>query len=279
MRQLGCIQVAIDAGFGAWESVLDAVERYDVRYVQLLGPLMGELERIAEHRDMRKAMAPVKFASFAGEPLGSRMQARVREDWDTRLAMWTSAGDTGTAWQCREHDGYHLWEDTVVPEVIDPTSQEPIPDGAVGELVVTDIDNLVAPLVHFRAEDLVRYTATTCSCGRSHGRLWPLGRAGDLTVVQGRGVMPLEIWSVVEQHDETRSALFQIVRPQRELDVLRIRVGYAPERTADVDELHQRLAASIREKVGVTPILEFVEEQQIIARASSAAKIPRIVKE
>jgi phenylacetate-CoA ligase len=278
MRQIGCVVVAIDAGFGAWESVLDTVEQYDVRYLQFFGPHMSELERIAEHRDMRKALAPVKFASFAGEPLGARMQAKVREEWDTPLVMWTSAGDTGTAWQCREHDGYHLWEDTVFPEIIDPESGAPVADGDVGELVVTDIDNRVAPLIHFRAEDLVRYTGRTCGCGRTHGRIQPLGRAGDLTVVQGKGVMPLEIWSVVEQADETRSALFQIVRPQRELDELRIRVGYAPERTADVDDLRQRLGAAIRERVGVAPVLEFVEEQQIIARASSAAKIPRVVK-
>jgi phenylacetate-CoA ligase len=277
-RQIGCVALAIDAWFGAWESVLDAVERYDVRYVQFLGPLMGELERIAEHRDMRASLAPVRFASFAGEPLGSRMQARVRQDWDTRLAMWTSAGDTGTAWECREHDGYHLWEDTVVPEVIDPETGEQVPDGEVGELVVTDIDNLVAPLVRFRAEDLVRLDRGTCGCGRTHGRMWPLGRAGDLTVVQGKGVTPLEIWAVVEQYDETRSALFQIVRRQREVDELRIRVGYAPERTAEVDDLRQRLSAGIEAAVGVPPRLEFVAEQEIIAKASSAAKIPRIAK-
>ena len=278
VRQLGCVPHAINAWFGGWEDVLDTVEKYDVRYLQPMGPLMGELERIAEHRDMRKALAPVKFASFAGEPLGIRMQERFRDEWDTRLAMWTSAGDTGTSWQCREHNGYHLWEDTVVVEDLDPEGRAPVTEGDVGELVVTDIDNLVAPLIRYRAEDLVRLDRGTCGCGRTHVRQWPVGRAGDLTVVQGRSVMPMEIWAVVERFDETRSALFQIVRPQRELDDLRIRIGYAPERTRSLDDLDQRLSAAIEEAVGVDPQLEFVEEQQIIARASSAAKIPRIVK-
>jgi phenylacetate-CoA ligase len=278
IRQLGGVVHAVNSWFGGWEGVLDTVEKYDVRYLQPMGPLMGELERIAEHRDMREALAPVKFASFAGEPLGVRMQQRFREEWDTRLAMWTSAGDTGTAWQCREHDGYHLWEDTVLVEALDPEGRDPVAEGDVGELVVTDIDNLVAPLIRYRAEDLVRLDRGTCGCGRTHVRLWPVGRAGDLTVVQGKAVMPLEIWGVVEKFDETRSALFQIVRPQRELDRLRIRVGYAEERTRNLDDLRQRLAAAIEEAVGVVPELEFVEEQEIIARASSAAKIPRIVK-
>jgi phenylacetate-CoA ligase len=277
-RQIGCVVHTLNSWFGGWEDVLDTVEKYDVRYLQPLGPLMGELERIAEHRDMRKALAPVKFASFAGEPLGIRMQKRFREEWDTRLAQWTSAGDTGGAWECREHNGFHLWEDTVVAENLQPDGRDPVGEGDVGELVVTDIDNLVAPFIRFRAEDLVRFDRGTCGCGRTHARMWPVGRAGDLTIVQGKSVMPLEIWAVVEEFDETRSALFQIVRPQQQLDRLRIRVGYAPERTRDVDELDQRLTAAIEAAVGVEPELEFVEEQQIIARASSAAKIPRIVK-
>jgi phenylacetate-CoA ligase len=277
-RQLGCVPHAVDTSFGNWEAVLDTVEKYDVRCVQLLGPFMGEIERIAEHRDLRKTLSSVKFIGFAGEPLGVRMQTRIREEWDTPLAMWTSAGDTGTAWQCRENDGYHLWEDTVVPESLDPDGRDPVADGDVGELVVTDIDNLVAPLIRYRAEDLVRLDRSTCGCGRTHARMWPVGRAGDLTVVQGRAVMPIEVWAVIEQFDETRSALFQIIRPQRELDELRIRVGYAPERTTSVPQLAEGLSAAIEQATGVTPVLEFVEESQIIARASSAAKIPRIVK-
>ncbi|MET7770976.1 phenylacetate--CoA ligase family protein [Nocardia sp. NPDC005366] len=279
MRQLGCVSVCVDTAPGAdWTPVLEAIGEYDVRYIQLLGPAMAALERAAEKLDMRQALDPVKFVSFAGEPLGSRLQNRVRNDWDTRLTLWTSAGDTGTAWECQEHDGYHLWEDTVFPEVLDPADRTPAPEGHVGELVVTDIDNRTAPLIHYRAEDLVRYSTGVCGCGRSHRRIWPLGREGDLTVVSGKGVMPLEIWSAIEKLDETRSALFQIIRPQRELDELRIRVGYAPERTTDLTDLHDRLSTEISSATGVTPKLELVEEQAIISRASSAAKIPRIVK-
>jgi phenylacetate-CoA ligase len=278
MRQLGCIAVAVDATPGSWSAVLDAVEKYEVRYLQLLGPMMAELERLSDGRDMKKALESVKFLSFAGEPLGSRAQSMVRDTWDTRLAMWTSAGDTGTAWQCREYDGFHLWEDTVYPEVLHADQKDPVAEGEVGELTVTDIDNLVAPLIRYRAEDLVRYSSQVCGCGRTHGRIWPLGRTGDLTIVQDKGIMPFEVWAILEQLEETRAALFQIVRPERTVDELRIRVGYAPGRTANVDELNDLLVSKIASVVGVAPILELVEEEVIISRASSAAKIPRVVK-
>lgn len=278
MRQLGCIPISIDLSPGTWSNVLDTIERYQVTYLQMILPTLSEAERIAEQRDMRQALASVKFVSYAGEPLGSRIQATIRDDWDTRLAMWTSAGDTGTAWQCREYDGHHLWEDTVIPETVDSETGDQVGEGDVGELVVTDIDNMVAPLVRFRAEDLVRRSSKTCTCGRSHSRIWPVGRASDLTIVQGKGVLPTEIWSVVERYEETRSALFQIVRPRREVDELRIRVGFAQERTRDVDDLRQRLAAGIESAVGISPVLEMIEEEQMIASATALSKIPRIVK-
>jgi phenylacetate-CoA ligase len=96
-------------------------------------------------------------------------------------------------------------------------------------------------------------------------------------VVQGRSVTPLEVWAVTEQFKETRSALFQIVRPQREVDELRVRVGYASDRTPDHDELRERLIAGLAQAIGVTPSVQLIDEQAIIAGTSSAAKIPRIV--
>lgn len=277
IRLLGAVPVMVNSGSGNWRRVLTAIERYDVRYVVMLGPIMSEINTLSDELDMRRALAPLKFASFAGEPLGSRMQAKIRTEWGTALAMWTSAGDTGTAWECREHNGYHLWEDTVFPECLRPDGSEPVPDGEVGELVVTDLDNAVAPLVRYRSGDLVRMTHTRCACGRSHARIWPLGRIADLTKVGGKPVTPIEIWEVIEREDETRSALFQIVRSAPDCDELRIRIGYAPDRTADIGDLRERIMFGVEKSVGIVPTLEMVEEQEIVSQTSSVAKIPRIV--
>ncbi|MCV7393889.1 phenylacetate--CoA ligase family protein [Mycobacterium paraseoulense] len=277
-RILGVVPIAIDSWFGQWDAVLDAIKRYDVRQVHVVGPLISELERLSHHRDMREALAPLKFMTFAGEPMGSRMQQTVREEWDTDLVLWTSAGDTGTAWECKQHDGYHVHEDTVLVEDLVPDQNESVIEGEVGELVTTDLDNVVAPLIRYRAEDLVRVNRQHCECGRTHARFWPLGRAGDLTIVRGKSVMPLEVWAVIEQFDETRSALFQIIRPQKEVDELHLRVGYAPDLTKDTGELRERICAGLAEAVGISPTVELLEEKEIVARASSAAKIPRIAK-
>lgn len=278
MRQLGVTTLSINAWFGQWEKVLDAIEKYQVNYVQLTGPVIPELDRLARTRDMRKAFASVKFAGFAGEPLGTRMRAKIKNEWGLELAMGTSAGDTGMAWECREKAGYHLWEDTVIPENLDPDSLEPA-SASAGELVVTDIDNQVAPLIRYRTDDLVKLDESACACGRVHARMHPLGRVGDLTLVRGIAIGPMQIWEILEGHEETSSAVFQLIRPKRELDELRIRVGYAPERTSSVSDLDQRLTDEIYRAVGVHPVLDLVPEQEVLSRAASAAKIPRVAKE
>jgi phenylacetate-CoA ligase len=278
LQLLGVTSIDINTFLGAWSDVLDAIERYEIRYIQLMGPLMGELDTLSEHRDMRQALESLKFASFAGEPLGSRMQAKVRDEWDTKLVMWTSAGDVGTAWECTEGDGYHIWEDTAVVECVDPSGSESVSDGQIGELVVTAIDNDIAPLIRYRSDDLVVLDRGVCKCGRTHVRKWPMGRKGDQITVRGLSLTPMQVWEIVERFDETRNALFQIIRPAEKLDELRIRVGYDVSRTGNLAELDEKLSSHIEETLGVRPLLELVDEKAIIARASSAAKVPRVSK-
>jgi phenylacetate-CoA ligase len=277
-RLAGTIPLSFNTWIGNWEELFEVIARYEVRYCQWLGPVVAEIDRLGAKYDLREVFAPLKAASFAGEPLGARTKAKIRDEWGVELFMWTSAADTGSSWECTEHDGYHLWEDHAVVESLDPLSRQSVEEGAIGELVATDIDNLVAPLIRYGSEDLVRLSRQTCGCGRTHARQWPTGRAGDLTVVDGVGVMPMEVWSVIEQQDETSAAIFQIIRPSREVDRLRIRVGYDEASTTDVAELRERLEQSLLEVIGVRPELEMVSEGEIIARSSSAAKIPRVAK-
>jgi phenylacetate-CoA ligase len=277
-RVIGTIPLSFNTWIGNWEGLFDVIARYEVRYCQWLGPVVAEIDRLGSKYDLREVFAPLKAASFAGEPLGARVKAKIRDVWGVELFMWTSAADTGSSWECREHDGYHLWEDHAVIEALDPETRQPVAEGAIGELVATDIDNIAAPLIRYGSDDLVRLSRQTCGCGRTHTRQWPTGRSSDLTIVDGHGVMPMEVWAVIEQYDETSAALFQIIRPEPVLDRLRIRVGYDEPSTADVAELRERLEQHLLEVVGVRPELDMVPEGEIIARSSSAAKIPRVAK-
>jgi phenylacetate-CoA ligase len=240
-------------------------------------PTVLELERLEATVDVRDAMSSLKGASFAGQPLGRALAEKVRDEWGVEMFTYASAGDTGTSWECREHNGYHLWEDLVLAEALDPASDTAMPNGTVGELVATDLDNEAAPLIRYRSGDLVRLSQDTCGCGRTHARQWIVGRRGDETTVAGTPVVLGDVWAAVESLPETHDGMFQIIRSSPSVDRLRLRVGYEPSRTSDLEGLRLRLKDVVTTKVGVEPDIDLVSVDELISRSSSVAKFPRVV--
>ena len=277
-QALGAVVVTVDSWIGNMREVVEVIREYRPAYINLMYPLVVELEHLAADCDLREAFSSLKGAAFAGQPLGRRMGQLLREEWGVEIFEYTSAADTGTAWECAEHDGFHLWEDTVFAECVDPDGLAQVADGHAGELVATDLDNLAAPLIRYRSEDLVRLSRERCGCGRTHARMWVAGRRGDETLVQGRSVVLRDIWQAVEDQPETVAGVFQIVRAGREVDELRLRVGYDPRLTGDVDALAGRLGEAVRERTGVKPVLDMRTEEDLLKTMTSVAKFPRVVK-
>ncbi|MBY8862881.1 phenylacetate--CoA ligase family protein [Nocardia sp. CA2R105] len=277
-HQMGLVPIYLDSWLGRGAEVIAAMRRYRPTYVQLLMPTVLEFERLAGTHDLREAFSSLKGAAFAGQPLGAALAAKVQDEWGIELFTYTSAGDTGTAWECREHDGYHLWEDLVLAETLEPDSRRSVASGELGELVATDLDNRAAPLIRYRSGDLVRLDQGTCGCGRTHARQWIAGRLGDETIVRGRPVVVGEVWKAVESLEETHDGMFQIIRESRVVDRLRLRVGYVPADGLDLDGLGLRLRAAVAAQVGIEADIELVPVDDLVARSSSVAKFPRVVK-
>ncbi|WP_213935058.1 phenylacetate--CoA ligase family protein [Rhodococcus sp. B50] len=275
---MGVVPVYVDSWIGNGERLLQTIHKYKVSYVQLVMPLVRELESLESTYDMREMLSSLKFAAFAGQPMGDALRRKVTEDWGVRIAMYTSAGDCGLAWEGTDLDGMYLWEDTILPEVIDPVSLRAVDDNEIGELVCTDFDNRVAPYIRFRSGDLVRRTRATSALGRNHSRMWVIGRMGDQLVVAGKPVVVAEIWRMLEVFPETSDALFQIVKHSTTMDRLRIRVGYAPEVTGDPIELETRIVERLESSLGVGVDLYLMTTDEIFTYCSSVAKFPRVAK-
>jgi phenylacetate-CoA ligase len=94
-------------------------------------------------------------------------------------------------------------------------------------------------------------------------------------LVQGRSVLPMDVWGAIEDVPATEHGLFQIVRPQRDVDTLRIRVGYAGK--PDLSQVRDALVDAVEAAVGLRAEIELVPEAQIML-SGSRHKIPRTVK-
>ncbi len=227
--------------------------------------------------DPKDVFSSYKGAIFGGEPLSGRLKA-LTESWGFEMFETTSLGEVAGATECRMHDGFHAYEDIAFIETVDPVTREPIPDGQEGELVVTTLQDRLTPLVRYGSGDLVTITREQCGCGKHHARFKVLGRTSDQILVQGRSVLPREIMGLVELHSETRGSLFQIIRTGREMDALKLRVGYDVARLeCSLDSLRDRLHGQIVEAVGVPVEIELVDEQELL-KLGPPHKIPRVTK-
>ena len=83
----------------------------------------------------------------------------------------TEMNGPGVAFECKNQEGMHIWEDCYLVEIIDPETGEPMPDGEIGELVLTTLDREMMPMLRYRTRDLTRIIHKPCSCGRTHRRI------------------------------------------------------------------------------------------------------------
>jgi phenylacetate-coenzyme A ligase PaaK-like adenylate-forming protein len=124
----------------------------------------------------------------------------------------------------------------------------------------------------------VRITQEPAASGRTHARMWVLGRSGDEMIIAGKPVMLAEVWQLVESVPELGDGIFQVVRHAEAMDRLTIRAGYPPERTGDLDELRQRAAGVLELGLGVPVDVQLCPIDDLLATSSSVAKFSRVVK-
>lgn len=285
VQQLGAVPLLFDYGVEEIERLLRASIRHrPTALYNFGGTMINATAAIAERAgiDPADAFSSYRGIVFAGEPLGARARGLATE-WGMHLYEHSNVGDVTGCFECSAHDGMHFWEDTAYVEGIDPQATDhrdaqPVHGDRVRcELVATALANRVAPLVRFRSDDIVEIDRSTCACGRTHARIWTIGRKGDEIVVDGVSVLPIDVWEAVETVDACRLGLFQIVRPQRQVDTLRLRVGHdgvgANRLTALADEVRAAVLAS----VGVEPEVELVANQDLL-RLGPPHKIPRVAR-
>jgi phenylacetate-CoA ligase len=279
-HRIGCVPIMVNMRMGAdWDIVFRMIRDHQPTHIYLLGFMIAELARLSRDHDLKAIFAPIKVAVVTGEPLGARMRARMKDEWGLQLFEVTGTADVGVAWDCKAHDGFHIWDDYVYAECLDPVSGLPVPDGQPGELVCTALANLAWPLIRYRSGDLVRLTRQPCACGRTHTRFHLLGRISDQLSVAGVSILPMQLWQVIEQVDQTATAVFQIVHPgTSDVSRLVLRIGYDTLEGTTVDALRATLAARITGQTGLTPTIDLMPADTLLASSPSGIKLPRVVK-
>ena len=110
----------------------------------------------------------------------------------------------GVSCECvEERAGSHVNEDHFLPEIVDPDTGEPLPEGEEGVLVFTTLTKQALPLIRYWTGDISSLSSEPCSCGRTLVRMGLIrGRADDMLIIRGVNVYPTQVETVVLQVPE-----------------------------------------------------------------------------
>ena len=172
----------------------------------------------------------------------------------------------GVASECIESkDGPVVWEDHFYPEIVDPETGEPVPDGEEGELVFTSLTKEAMPVIRYRTRDLTRLLPPTSRSFRRMGKI--VGRSDDMMIIRGVNVFPTQIEEIVLAHDSL-SGQYQVhVSREGLLDEVEVRCELEPQ-AGRVDEAGVRRIAEwverrVKAMVGVSARVVVLEPESI----------------
>lgn len=208
----------------------------------------------AEKLDLRGSAA--RALIVAGEPGGSipATRRRLEESWGARVFDHAGMTEVG-AWgfECVESPGaMHVMESEFIAEVVDPKSGATLSEGAVGELVLTNLGRWGSPVLRYRTGDLVRLIHGRCACGRWFARLEGgiLGRADDMLLLRGHNVFPSAVEDVVREFGEVAEFRLTVVRRGAMSDLeIAVEVGAG----CDGADLGERIRARVRDRLLFSP--------------------------
>lgn len=146
----------------------------------------------------------LKKGIIGSERWGEKMRARIADELGVELYDiygLTEVYGPGIAINCEYNTGMHYFDDYLYFEVVDPKTGKVLPDGELGELVITTLKKEGAPLIRYRTHDLTRIVPddVLCPCGRKYPRIDViLGRTDDMVKVKGVNIFPGQIDEILK---------------------------------------------------------------------------------
>ncbi len=188
----------------------------------------------------------------------------------------------GVAFECPEQNGLHIWEDYVIPEIVDPITLQPVPDGQVGELVLTTINREAMPLIRYRTRDLTCFLPGDCPCGRTHRRVARFrGRSDDMVILKGVNFFPIQIEKILMHFKELGSNYLITIETVNSNDEILIEVELNDLFTDDyavLQQLSRDIIRELKDELLFTPRLKLVAKGSLPVQEGKAVRVKDLRK-
>ena len=246
-------QIKFIKDFGT--SVLHAIPSYASRIYEVMKD-----EGVDPRKDTK-----LRVLCIGAEPHSEEQRQRIEQNLGVKA--YNSYGISemmgpGVAFECQEQNGLHIWEDYFIVEIIDPVTLKPVPDGELGELVITTINREAMPLLRYRTRDLTRILPGECPCGRHHKRLARLqGRSDDMMILKGVNIFPIQIEKILLGFKELSTDYLITLETVDSNDIMTIEVELNQLFTDDYNRLkslEREITRQLKDEILITPRVKLV---------------------
>ena len=276
-EKLGCTVIPMSGG--QTERQIQLIEDFGADIIMVTPSYMLAIadEYVRQGRDPRNS--PLKLAIHGAEPWTEAMRRQIEDRFALDaidLYGLSEIMGPGVACECLEtKDGLHIWEDHFYPEVVDPETGRPLPDGEFGELVITTLTKQALPMVRYRTRDLTRLLPGNA---RSHRRFVKItGRSDDMLIIRGVNLFPSRIEEILLADARLAPHYLLELRRPGQLDELTVVVeaaaAFAQESVADQTRTAIEIGQRIKALAGVSVEVRVVEPGRIERSLGKAKRI------
>ena len=182
----------------------------------------------------------------------------------------------GVAFECPEQNGMHIWEDYYIVEIVDPVTLKPVPEGEVGELVLTTINREAMPLLRYRTRDLTRILPGECPCGRYHKRLDRMkGRSDDMMILKGVNIFPIQIETVLMQFEELGTEYLITLTNEEANDLMTVEVELKDfsDDYSRLQALTREITRQLKDEILLTPVVKLMPKGYMVKQEGKAVRV------
>lgn len=263
-EHLGAAVIPVSGGFT--ERQVQIITDFKPTIIMVTPSYMLAIADAFDRQGIDAGATSLKLGIFGAEPWGEGMRAELQRRMGLNALDIYGLSEVmgpGVAQECADSPGaLTIWEDHFYPEVIDPDTGQPVPEGEHGELVLTTLTKEGMPLIRYRTRDLTRLLPPTTRPMRRIDRI--SGRSDDMMIIRGVNVFPSNIEAVLEKDDRLAPHYVLELRRPGNLDELDVVVETRPALAGKLDtreltELETKAEHLIKVFAGVTTKVRVVE--------------------
>jgi phenylacetate-CoA ligase len=271
---LGCTVIPMSGG--QTEKQVQLIQDFQPDIIMVTPTYMLAILDEFRRQGIDPRASSLKIGIFGAEPWTDAMRKEIEEAFAIDAVDIYGLSEVmgpGVANECVEtKDGLTIWEDHFYPEVVDPETGAPLPDGELGELVFTSLTKEAMPIIRYRTRDLTRLLPGTARTMRRMERI--SGRTDDMLIIRGVNVFPTQIEEqILKEPALAPHYVLEVTRPDR-MDELKIVV----ERREGASQDEAAVAAKslrhhVKTMIGISTAIDVVAPNGVERSAGKAKRI------